>query len=211
MLTTLLTRLKILLVVTFVIWQIAYMVLGNLFALYGETIEKSGFVQPAIRSLDHCLASYGNLTGVPRGWAMFASPLSREASFLTAWLEIEDGSSVVYRFETEPDDPRAYFRIGGWRMRKLNDCLVYTTAEQLPHEDDLPLYEAYVRHCIRRWNNAEIERARDLEARPARRVEHVGLIRRRLSFTGPKDPPGMIRPPRTERLGTFTPNGELIR
>jgi hypothetical protein len=105
--------------------------------------------------------------------------------------------------ENEPD-PRAYFRLGGWRLRKLEDKLVGTAPGTLPDDDeDLPLYEQYVRWSVRRWRQAHPE-----DRRPLVRVL---LLKRRLTFPQPGHDPATYDPPEETVLGAFSPDGRLLR
>ena len=57
-------------------------------------------------------------------------------------IEFTDGTDELLRSDNEPD-PLGYFRFGGWRQRKLEDYLAFKTPDELPGDDELPLWEVY--------------------------------------------------------------------
>jgi hypothetical protein len=130
--------------------------------------------------------NYGRVFGIEQGWSMFTPNLARGGSFLTARIEFSNGSEEYFKSPNEPalesDDfplPKPFLRAGGWRQRKLEDCMLYTKPEQLARMDvadgdDLPLFEAYAAWALRRWQASH----------PADRREpfRVVLLRRRLPF-----------------------------
>lgn len=132
---------------------------------------------------------------------MFAPPLARYDYFLAARIEFIEGGVEVIRSENEPD-PRGYFRFGGWRQRKLEDYLVTNTSELSPGNEELPLWEAYVRWSVRRWREQHPDDTRT----PAR----VLLLRRDFTFPNPTEDPAVFAEPKVYTLGTFLPNGSLV-
>jgi hypothetical protein len=130
--------------------------------------------------------NYGRVFAVEQGWSMFTPNLARGGSFLTARLEFSDGSEELVKSPNEPalesDDkprPKPFLRMGGWRQRKLEDSLAFTTPEKLARMDaadgdDLPLFEAYARWSVQRWRQGHPDDARE--------VHRIVLVRRRMAF-----------------------------
>jgi hypothetical protein len=99
--------------------------------------------------------------------------------------------------------PHAYFRLGGWRLRKLEDQLLSAAPDDLPDDEDLLLYEQYVRWSVRRWRQAHPE-----DCRP---IVRVLLLKRTLRFPRPGNDPAGYDPPEETALGAFGPDGRLLR
>jgi hypothetical protein len=104
--------------------------------------------------------------------------------------------------------PQPYFRLGAWRLRKFEDNLVYTKPDKLngmthASEDDLPLFEAFVRWTVRRWRQRYPDDHRE--------VFQVVLLRRRLYFPEAgldwRDP--YLYHTSTSRVGNFNEDGSL--
>ena len=133
---------------------------------------------------------------------MFVPPLARSASFLAARIEFTDGTDLILRSDNEPD-PLGYFRFGGWRQRKLEDYLVYKTPEDLPGDDELPLWEAYARWSVRRWR----ERSPD-DLRERRCVSSCCAAFSRSRSR--RKIPSVYEEAAVSTVGVFRPDGSLI-
>ena len=151
------SRLKTAVVVLFVGWQLFFLAIRNPLDFWYKPIKQwcqDAHIWPSVQRVldpvDDTTRHYANFFGIDQNWRMFVPPLARSAPFLAARIEFTDGTSEVLRSDNEPN-PLSYFRLGGWRQRKLEDSLVYKTPEELPGDEDLPLWEAYARWSVRRW------------------------------------------------------------
>jgi hypothetical protein len=196
--------------------------------------EFNTYFKPA----DKLTRGYGRFFGIEQGWSMFTPNMARGVSFMAARIEFTDHSEVVIRSPNEPvweaDDasgdakatklykPKPFFRLGGWRQRKLEDELAFTTPDDLPQKDDLPLFARYVQWSVRRWREANPE--------DKRKPERVVLIRRRFPLppyneeglmevmldrmnemprADQKTQPPIYREPEIYTIGYFNPDGTL--
>lgn len=132
---------------------------------------------------------------------MFSPPVARGAPFLAVQIHFDDGSEELLLADNEPD-PTSYFRIGGWRQRKLEDYMVYGEETSLATDEELPLWEAYVRWRVKRWRQSNPGDTRN----PA----WVVLLRRRMPFPELGDAPDLFPPIRVHEIGKFRPDGKLI-
>jgi hypothetical protein len=194
-------------VAAFVAWHLFFLVFRNPLDLWREPIldwcKGRGWwpsAEAPFEQADAATSRYGNLCGVPQGWRMFTAPLARSAPFLAARIEFTDGSREELRSLNEPD-PRSFVRLGGWRLRKLEDHLSDGRPETLPGNRERELWGAYVRWCVRRWRAGHPGDPRT----PAR----VVLVRRQVTFPAPGDPPGSNGEPEYHAVGTFLPDGRL--
>jgi hypothetical protein len=156
-------------------------------------------VQPYYRPVDRWTERYECALGIEQGWCMFAPPVARAAPFLTTRLEFNDGSEETIYSANEFG--ANFFRVGGWRQRKLEDKLSYSAPSDLPDDKDLPLWSAYVRWRVSSWQEAHPDDGRTLVA--------VELYRRRVPFPKPTD--ASHRPEEAEIIpvGHFKPDGTL--
>jgi hypothetical protein len=192
-------------VAAFVTWHLFFLVFRGGLDLDPEGIRARlknvpgwAAVEPVFRPVDRASWRYGALLGIEQGWNLFSGPLSRAAGFPAARVEFADGTSDSVFSDNEPERG-AFFRAGGWRLRKLEDYLAATDAERLAASDERPLWGAYARWCARRWRAAHPDDPR----RPVR----VVLVVRTLPFPAPGDDP-CSRPEATvTELGTFDPDG----
>src|SRR5438105_4172765 len=124
-------RVKVVAIATFVVFQLFFMVFrGGIDLNYNVVIDwlhKQRWwpvARPVFDPVDSFTKNYGNFLGIEQGWNLFAGPVARSALFLTARIEFDDGTEALVYSENEPD-PKRYFRVGGWRQRKLEDYLCY--------------------------------------------------------------------------------------
>ncbi len=201
-------RVKGAVVVLFVGWQLFFLIVRNPLDFWYTPIKQWceqkkiwPDVKIVLEPLDDATRYYGNFSGIDQNWRMFVPPMARSASFLAARVEFTDGTDVVLHSANEPD-PLAYLRFGGWRQRKLEDYLVYKTPDELPGDDELPLWEAYARWSLRRWK----ERYPDDSRTPAR----VVLLRRVITFPEPSENPSVYEEAAVSTVGVFHPDGSLV-
>lgn len=156
---------------------------------------------PYYRTVDRWTERYENVFGIEQGWCMFAPPLARAAPFLATRLEFDNGEEEIILSANEPTPGQDYFRIGGWRQRKLEDKLAYTSVSSLPEERDLPLWPAYVRWRVRGWREAHPD--------DPRQIVKVELMRRRIEFPTPENETHYPGEPEGWVVGQFNPDGSL--
>jgi hypothetical protein len=209
-------RLRSALVCAFVVWHLFFLLLRNPLDLWWDDI-KGGLaeqawwakVEPYVKPADpdtwkrgnfFGTWKYGNFFGIDQGWTMFGPPVARSAPFLAARIEFSDGSQDMVYSVNEPD-PTAFFRAGGWRQRKLEDYLARFEEADLRQTKELPLWEAYVRWCVRRWRQTHPEDPRE--------PERVVLLKRRIHFPNPGEDPSVFEDPEVTTLGSFNPDGRL--
>ena len=133
-------------VALFVGWQLFFLAARNTLDFWYTPLKDwcvrrevwDGGVRPALDPVDDATRRYGHFNGIDQNWRMFAPPLARSAQFLAARIDFTDGSDAVLLSENEPD-PRGFFRVGGWRQRRLEDVLVYKERDRLPGDEDLSL------------------------------------------------------------------------
>jgi hypothetical protein len=71
----------------------------------------------------------------------------------------------------------------------------------LRDDEELPLYEAYVRHFLRRWRQQAPE--------DSRMVRRIALVRRRVYFPQPHEDRGAFQEGEEAVLGVFDPEGHV--
>jgi hypothetical protein len=150
--------------------------------------------------VDNFTWKYANFVGCEQGWGMFSPQLARGAPFLAFRYEFTDGSSEQTYSANEPE-LSGFFRIGGWQIRKLEDYLAYPP-EDLATNDERPLWEAYARHAIRRWQRAHPDDGRQLR--------RVVFVRRRINFPEPEEDPAEYDLPTEKNVATFDAAGRLV-
>ncbi len=198
---------RALLVTFFVVWQLWFLVFRGALDLdykrYTAGLQALPFwgsIEPAFAALDQSTATYGNWCGIEQGWSLFAGPVARGAKFLTARLEFADGSAEWVYSGNEPW-ATDFFRIGGWRQRKLEDYMAYTDADTLAQSEELPLWGAFVRWSVQRWRTQHPE--------DRRTPERVVLAARWIAFPSPGTDPAALPEPEITTIATFTPEGKL--
>jgi hypothetical protein len=194
-------------VVLFVTWHLLFMVVRNPLDLWDAPIRARArklaswpAIEPWFKRVDRITWRYANFTGAGQGWSMFTPNLARGAPFLAGRIDFTDGSSELIRSFNEPD-PQSYIRIGFARVRKLEDNIVYGKPDRLADDEDLPVYQAYVRWVVRRWK----KQAGDDPRVPLR----VTLLRRRIDFPKPGEDPRHYDEPTETVIGVFDPEGRL--
>jgi hypothetical protein len=197
------------LVFGFVCWHLFAIVVRNPLDLWSTDIkawaerDKERWAEwgPAYTWIDNWTKSYNRLTGCEQGWTMFTPPLWRMAPFLTVRIEFADGTDAVLP-SLNAIDPQSYLRLGGARLRKLETSLYRHSPKDLPDFEDLPVYAAYVRWSLRRWQ----EQAPADHRQPVR----VHLFKSCLKFPEPDEDPHHITEEATQPVGTFDPQGKLL-
>ncbi len=195
-------------VVLFVVWQLFVLLVRNPLDFWYTPLkhwcEEKNIWERAklvVDPVDKATSCYANFCGIDQNWKMFVPPLARSASFLAARVEFTDGTDELLRSDNEPE-PLSYFRFGGWRQRKLEDYLVNKAPDELPGDDELPLWEAYARWSVRRWR----QRHPDDDRVPAR----VTLLRRVVTFPEPSEDPSVYEEAEVSTVGVFRPDGSLV-
>jgi hypothetical protein len=201
--------LKVAAVAGFVLWQLFFLVVRNPLDFWYKPLK--GWLRDedlwdssakfVVDPADDATTYYGDYTGIDQNWKMFTPPLARTATFLGVRVEFADGTSDVVASENEPADPQSYFRYGGWRQRKLEDQMAFSTPGSLWGEPERALWEAYARWSLRRWKAAH--------PNDPRTVTHVVLIGRRFTFPKPDEDPSAVGGPEESTGGTFLPDGTL--
>jgi hypothetical protein len=137
----------------FIVWQIIYLVAGNLLNMAQETrssladpdnepklvqkaaevvqwlapgwIKKEGHVYDADEALSGLTKRWGQITGQVQGWSLFAPSVSEHNTFVAVELRW-DGESYppeLLLSDNEPRDPNCFFRLGDFRLRKYESHL----------------------------------------------------------------------------------------
>ena len=83
----------------------------------------------------------------------------------------------------------------------MEDYLVFKTPDELPGDEELPLWESYARWSVRRWRQGHPDDDRD----PAR----VVLLRRVITFPEPAENPSLYEEAAVTTVGVFHPDGSL--
>jgi hypothetical protein len=192
----------------FVAWHLLFFAVRNPLDLWSEPItewlKEHGWWErygDAVRRVDRLTDRYAKGVGCEQGWVMFRPPMARAASFLAVRFEFTDDSRDTTSSENEPD-PRRFFRLGGWQTRKLEDQLL-DPPDDLAKAPSLPAWEGYARYALRRWK----ERHPD----DPRQVRRIVLVRRRIAFPWPGQPPGAYEPATEKDIAAFGPDGRLCR
>lgn len=198
------------LIVLFVCWHLFFMFVRNHLDLWEDTIlgwakEQTWWsrVERPVHHIDYKTWYYGNFTGCEQGWGMFSPPMARRVAFMGGKLIFSDGSHAIVTSINEPQDPASYFRAGGWRQRKLEDCLGWVKPESIPESADLPVYGAFIRWYIRTWRQAHPD--------DPRTVSEVHLIYRNYVLPGVDQDPASFAPPTESVLAVFSPEGEYLQ
>lgn len=195
------------LIFAFVSWQLFVLFVRNPLDLCGKEVvkyceEEKKFawwekVKPYYEKIDGLTKHYENLMGCEQGWAMFSpdgdGELARSVSFLSARIELSDGSSEELQSPNQVD-PAGFFRVGGWRQRKLEDRMADSST---PDEDFM---KPYVRWSVRRW--------RSKHPNDPRTVKTVVLIARKFTFPEPDEDYEEFEIPKDKEIGRFLPDGE---
>lgn len=173
-----------------------------------EHREKWEEYQPYYRVVDRWTERYECGLGVEQGWCMFGPPLARAAPFLVTRIEFEEGEPVTIASENEREPGKLFFRVGGWRQRKLEDKIAYMYPDDLPATRDLPLWKAYVRWRVRNYQEAHPD--------DARKIVRVELVKKRVPFPNPfpkkpeeEDDSSDPTAPTFRTVGYFNADGSL--
>jgi hypothetical protein len=213
---------KRLAVVLFVSWHLFAMLVRNPLDLWYKEIKGWAEKQPwwgeqaseddkekkkpwptvgsTFKSIDWITESYDCFTGAEQGWTMFGSPLAGGVNFLTVQLEFTDDTTEEIRSENEYD-PTSYFRVGLARVRKLEDGLSGTKADDIRSSSNRPTFEALVRWKLRAW------RLRNPDDK--REVKRILLVKRRITFPRPGEDPTHFEKATTTEYAEFDANGNL--
>jgi hypothetical protein len=196
------------LVFCFVCWHLFALVVRNPLDLWSDEIqtwakedERWEQWKPTYTGFDKWTKAYNKFTGCEQGWSMFTPQLARTAPFLTVRIEFSDGTNEVIP-SLNAVDPQSFFRFGGARLRKLETSLYRRTPEKVANSDERPVYAAYVRWAVRRWQ----QQSPGDKRQPIR----VHLYKIRYLFPQPDEDPHHITEGETDPVGTFDPQGKLL-
>jgi hypothetical protein len=196
---------KTLVVAAFVSWHLLFLIVRNPMDLWGKEGKKWldeqhwwPNVKPWFEPVSEATRKYGHYTGTEQGWSMFTI-LADYSVYLAARIEFTDGTEETVLSDNEPGDLTSYFRVGGWRQRKLEDHLVYAKEDEVRHDAERSLWAAYARWCVRRWS----ERNPDDE----RTVQRIVLFRRRFTLPKPGENPCHFEGPTVRIIAIFNPDG----
>lgn len=199
---------KSVLVFLFVTWNLVILAIRNPLDLLEPQILEwiddtplADSIRPQLDQVNNFTWKYVNLVGCEQRWVMFSPPMNREAYFPGFRHEFTDGSSALTKSAQEPD-PASFFRVGGWQQRKLEDYLLVPPAE-LDNAPSWPLWEGFARGAIRKWKQQHSDDGRELK--------RLVLIKRRITFIEPDQPPGIYQQPVQEDVIAFDPNGKPWR
>lgn len=195
-------------IILFVSWHLFALLVRNPMDLWEKGIERWAKEQPwwedwgeIWEETEKVTRRYCKLTGCEQGWSMFTPNLARSAPFLAARIVFDDGSDALLLSPGEPD-PKGYFRLSGSRLRKLETAIYGTKPDEIATSEDYPLFQQYVRWCLRRWRSAHLD-----DTRIPVRVE---VLKRRFTFPTPEEDPKTPPSLETTVLGTFDTQGNLI-
>lgn len=205
------------LVIVFVCWNLFVLLARNVLDLWDEQVRQWASSQlwwkdyrEKFDHLDTLTSYYAKFTGAEQGWSMFTPNLARSDPFLTARLEFTDGSSELVMSQVAPllekknvDDDHyqiSYVRIGLARQRKLEEYLM-KLPNDLKTSSYLPMYEAFARYCLRRWQQRHPD--------DPRVVEHVVLLKYRIYYPRPGQDSWRYEEPSTRDFATFDAQGKI--
>lgn len=200
-------QIRAILIVGFVVCQLLFMVgRGALDLFYDEFTgwlkQRPWYrkVKPAFTRVESATRKYGNFLGIEQGWRLFPGPMARYDLFLAARIEFTDDTEAMIYSENEPD-LKAFFRVGGWRLRKMEDYLAFNVPDDMAESDDLPTWSAYACWCLRRWQAANPEDGRVPRA--------ICLVNRQINFPEPGSPPCSHGEVEMTTIAVFDPEGRL--
>jgi hypothetical protein len=143
---------------------------------------------------------YTNLVGCEQRWTMFTPRMARGAPFFGVRLKFTDGSTELLRSELEPEHPDRFFRMDGWQTRKLENCLL-EAPKNLATDSELPFWEAYARHYVRKW--------RTMYPDDPRTIDRVLFVRRYIAFPDLAEGPHDFKPVEETVTATFDAEGKV--
>lgn len=93
--------------------------------------RETGHVHDAVNEVIQFTRRWGELTGQPQSWSLFAPNVTTQIPFVVVqlrWDEEYDAAPApsggeLLRSENEPADVRRYFRIGRFRLRRVESAL----------------------------------------------------------------------------------------
>jgi hypothetical protein len=107
-------------------------------------------VEPIHTAVYPATKAYERLLELDQGWIMFASPVARTVSYASVRLVLEDRTRVELRSSNEPPDKRSFFRVGDYRIRRIEDKLI---AKGEITETLRGLMERYVSYRLADWRD----------------------------------------------------------
>lgn len=190
----------------FIVWQVGFLFSANLLKMLDdarpslrddtvaeriapEWIRGEGERYSNFKALERVPKRWGELTGQPQHWSLFAPEVVDHIPFPAVELRWDDGRApVILTSNNEPADKRSYFRWGNFRLRRYegNVDLILSDRDQ-PREILMDLWrgriESKVRaesdsmHAYLRWRLAAYQRAHPEQPRPKEVILAVNTYR----------------------------------
>ena len=137
----------------FVVWHVLFIVVSNAFPIMGSNLEESEhyeWVEPIHKTIYPATKAYERLLELDQGWIMFASPVARTVSYASLRVVLEDRMRIELRSTNEPPDKRSFFRLGDYRIRRIEDKLI---AKGGINRTLRGLMERYVAYKLAAWRD----------------------------------------------------------
>lgn len=155
-----------------VVAQLLFLGTANLLGVV-ESYSPEMLRRPLLRTVRAVVRPWADWTGQPQNWSLFAPSVGEDVVFPAVELRWRDGRPpLLFRSDNEPDDRRAFFRLGGFRLRRWESLLTST----------VPAPDAVAPGNRDEWNR-DLD---DILRRQWRRC-HAYLVRRREQFRSEQD------------------------
>ncbi len=141
----------------FIIWQLFYMTIANSLETLeivthrmpetseriGNAIQKcrdgeQGIDVPGVSSLIYAVDKYGQFTEQPQRWSLFAPNIRNQSTFLALELRFDGMEDSLWLLsDNEPLDTKSFFRVGGNRLRGIEQNLEINFAFSLDETEEV--------------------------------------------------------------------------
>ncbi len=141
----------------FIIWQLFYMTIANSLETLeivthrmpetseriGDAIQEcrngeQGIDVPGVSSLIYVVDKYGQFTEQPQRWSLFAPNIRTQSTFLALELRFDDFENSLWLLsDNEPVDTKSFFRVGGNRLRGIEQNLEINFAFSLDETEEV--------------------------------------------------------------------------
>jgi hypothetical protein len=199
-------RAKSLCVAAFVVWILIFIVYRNAAELWGDAFvawvrPRTGYtrIEPELNRFSTCTIRFGSYCGIEQGWFMFGSPLARRTHFPAVLIQFTDGSDTLMLSGNEPD-PDHFWRLGGFRQRKLEDHIACLAADEETKGEEAQLWSNYALWVYRHWRRCHPD--------DPRQAKDVILQRRTIALPGPGES-CEHKPATTSIIARYTLDGRL--
>ena len=195
------------LVCLFVCWHVTFLLMRNMIDLTPdeaqEWCERQG-IWDDLEALNKAQLICEKRSGIDQGWKMFGSPVARNSPYAAVKIEFDgetiesDDEKFAYqRSSNEQKDPAKYFRLGNWRIRKLEHFLVTKWEEWYanPKSKYGLLWKRFVHWRLDVWQKQHPNDPR----KPVR----LHLVTRRFTFPKPSEDPSQFDPPKIKVIASF--------